>query len=218
MSEDRAKKIFLAGLAAHGNNEIFEKYNKHVSKNKAEVVEIVNTGLEIVEMQLAEPEVVSYYTSPNNPVKGLSPLGQMKVRTWYDPGAAQDDLTEEEEKEIEGKGKPIATYTIWVEDAVMSKLFVGMKIVGDLRRLSFGPWFLDSITQVHCSFYAILPNELMLGWREHKYLPPRGKREEGEDHGEIINNPYAEDGQAGVEEGVEEGPEYQLGEDINVEV
>lgn len=218
MSEDRAKRVFLAGLAAQGDDEVFEKYNKHVSKDKAQVEESIDTGLEIVEMQFADQEVLNYYASPDNPVKGLSALGRMKLQTWYDPGAATDDLTEEEEKELEGTEKPVTTYNIWVEDDVMSKLFVGMKLVGNLRRLSFGPWFLDSITQVHCSFYDILPNELMLGWREHKYLPPRPKRVVGEDHGEIIDNPYGADGQGSLADGEEPGAEYEQGEDINVEV
>lgn len=217
MSEDRAGKVFLAGLAAQGDNEVFEKYNKYVLKDKAKVVENIVTGLEVVEIEPADQEVLKYYASPDNPVKGLAPLGRMKLQTWYDPGAAPDDLTEEEEKELEGKQKPITTYHIWVEDEVMSKLFVGMKLVGNLRRLSFGPWYLDSITQVHCSFYDILPNELMLGWREHKYLPPREKKEVGEDHGEIINNPYAQDPQGMLEEGEEAGKEYEQGEDIIIE-
>jgi len=217
MSEDRAKKVFLAGLAAQGDNEVFEKYNKYVLKDKAKVVENIVTGLEVVEIEPADQEVLKYYASPDNPVKGLAPLGRMKLQTWYDPGAAPDDLTEEEEKELEGKQKPITTYHIWVEDEVMSKLFVGMKLVGNLRRLSFGPWYLDSITQVHCSFYDILPNELMLGWRAHKYLPPREKKEVCEDHGEIINNPYAQDPQGMLEEGEEAGKEYEQGEDIIIE-
>ena len=217
MSEDRAKKVFLAGLAAQGDDEVFNKYNQHVAKNKAKMVESIHTGLEVVEIEMADQEVLKYYASPNNPVKGLAPLGRMKLKTWYDPGAARDDLTEEEEKELEGKEKPINRYTIWLEDEVMSKLFVGMKLVGNLCKLSFGPWFLDSITQAHCSFYDILPNDLMLGWREHKYLPPRGKKEEDGDHGEIINNPYAGGRQGMLDEG-EAGPEYELGEDITIDI
>jgi len=42
---------------------------------------------------------------------------------------------------------------------------------------------------VFCSFYTMLPNELMLGWREHKYLPPRTTMKDGREI-MIVDNPY----------------------------
>ena len=206
---DRARKIFLAGLAAQGNSDVFQTYNKHVSENKACVEEVLNTGLEIVELERADNEILKFYHAKDNPVKGCTPLGKVKVKTWYEPDTQPDDLTEEEEQERQPE--PIHTYQLWLEDDIMAKLFVGMKLSGTLRKLSFGPYFLDSVHGIHCSFYSVLPNELMLGWREHVYLPPRPKQTDGaEDH-------ESEEVRA-LEEDDVNGANYVEGEDIHAEV
>ncbi|MCJ1401971.1 hypothetical protein MMC11_005188 [Xylographa trunciseda] len=218
MSEDQARRIFLAGLAAHGNNEVYEKYTKHVTKKKARIVEDAATGLEIVEMECANPEILSYYNSKENPVKGLLPLGILRVKSWNNPEDPPEDLTEEEELELASKPKETKTYTFWVEDHVMSKLFVGMKFTAHVYKLSFGVWFFDTVLGAYCSFYQVLPNEKMLGWREHKYLPPREvnrppelqlvTREEGTEEEEA---PQTLSGEG------EAGEHYEQGEDIIVE-
>ena len=221
MSEDQARRIFLAGLAAHGDNEVFEKYNKHVLNRKARIVEDMATNLEIVEMECANPEILTYYNSKDNPVKGLLPLGIMKVKSWENPEDPPEDLTEEEELELAAKPKETKNYTFWVEDDVMSKLFVGMKFTAHMYKLSFGVWFFDTILGAYCSFYQVLPNEKMLGWREHKYLPPRAvnqppklqvvTRPEGttEEEEEEASKATSAEGAAG------EG--YEQGEDIVIE-
>ena len=50
-----------------------------------------------------------------------------------------------------------------------------MKLQVTVKELSFGIYFFDAITGVHCSFFTILPNELMLGWKEieKEWLLPR---------------------------------------------
>ncbi|MCJ1318946.1 hypothetical protein MMC15_004278 [Xylographa vitiligo] len=218
MSEDQARRIFLAGLAAHGDNEVYAKYNKHVTKKKARIVEHIATNLEIVEMECANPEILSYYNSKDNPVKGLLPLGILRVKTWKNLEDPPEDLTEEEELERAGKPQEIKTYTFWVEDHVMSKLFVGMKLTAHVYKLSFGVWFLDTVLGAYCSFYRVLPNEKMLGWKEHKYLPPRAvnrppdlqivtRQEETE--AEEVPKALSGEGEA--------GGEYEQGEDIIVE-
>ena len=218
MSEDQARRIFLAGLAAHGDNEVFRKYNKYVTKKRARIVENISTDLEIVGMECANPEILSYYNSKDNPVKGLLPLGILRVKTWKNPEDPPEDLTEEEELERAGKPQEIKSYTFWVEDHVMSKLFVGMKFTARVYKLSFGVWFLDTVLAAYCSFYRVLPNEKMLGWKEHKYLPPRAAhrppdlqivtRQEDADAEET---PITLSGEGEV------GAEYEQGEDIIVE-
>ena len=188
---------------------MFQKYNKHVSEKKAGVVEMLNTGLEILDLECADDEVLKYYNAEDNPVKGCSPLGKMKVKTWHVPDTQTEDLTEEEEQA--NQSEPIHTYELWLEDDIMAKLFVGMKFSGTLRKLSFGPYFLDDIQGIHCSFYSVLPNELMLGWREHVYLPPRPKIIDGAEENE------AEESRALEEDGVK-GTEYEPEEDIDIEV
>lgn len=216
MSEQQARKIFLAGLAAQGDEEVFQKYNKHVSKNKARALEMVETGLEIVEMEYANEEVQRYYGAKENPVKGLSPLGRMKVKAWKSSDDPPEDLTEEEEQELADAKTPerLQTYTLWMEDHIMSKLFVGMKLEGKIYKLSFGVWFLDIATATYCSFFDVLPNEKILGWREHKYLP---RREVQQRPNLVLTTDPEDEITDGLPALTRDAEEYKQGEEIVVE-
>ncbi|MCJ1477684.1 hypothetical protein MMC13_006357 [Lambiella insularis] len=214
MSIEQARKIFLAGLAAQGDDEVFRKYNKHVSKNKAHALEKVETGLEVIEIEYADEEIRKYYAAADNPAKGLSPLGTMKVKTWKNTDDAPEDLTEEEEQELaDGNNSQGQIYTLWIEDNVLSKLFVGMKLEAKIYKLSFGIWFLDLVTGAFCSFFDVLPNEKMIGWREHKYLP----RREVQKRPDLVLTTHPEDEGADEPRALpQDAEDYEQGEDIVV--
>ena len=194
MSPEKARKVFKFGLAAHGNEELVKEFNYHVSSHQVRVVEVIETGLEITELIPGDKDVQELYAN----FPGLHPIGKLKGKTWFLPAPRQDDLTEEEE--ANPPLKEIKEYTLWVEDKVLVKCFVGMKLEAVIRKLSFGVYYLDNILGIFCSFYDVLPNEFMLGWREHVYLEPRAtngahpehtKLEGGDKLKEIGGNPAA---------------------------
>ena len=215
MSVDEARRVFLAGLAAMAETEVLAKYQKHVKKSKTRVTEVVKGSWEVTDLESPNPEVLKYYASNEGPVKGLQPLGRMRVQTWVNPNNAPDDLTEEEELELLKTPKETKTYWLWVEDDLLAKMFVGMKLSAHIRKLSFGVYYFDTVTQVYCSFYQLLPNEQMLGWREHKYLPPRGRMERAEDQVFVVPGEEAKEleiaraNQANIGDGAEEIVEAQ---------
>ena len=167
MSPEKARKVFKFGLAAHGDDETVKEYTYHVSSHQVRVVEVINTGLEITELIPGDKDVQELYAN----FPGLNPIGKLKGKTWYRPAPREEDLTEEEE--ANPPPKQIKEYTLWVEDKVLAKCFVGMKLEVVIRKLSFGVYYLDNVPAIYCSFYDVLPNEFMLGWREHVYLEPR---------------------------------------------
>ena len=187
MSPDRARKVFKFGLAAHGDDELVNRYNKQVADKSVRVEDVFETGLEITALVPANEEILSLYAH----FPGLSPLGLLYAKTWYPPLPPVEDLTLEEENSLP---PPVfREHVLWVEDTILEKCFVGMRFETTIRKLSFGVHYFDTVTGLFCSFYEILPNELMLGWREHVYLEPREKKggqgsgEEGEQVGEDGN-------------------------------
>ena len=182
MSPDTARKVLKAGLAAQGTDEIIQAFKSQTSRKEARVVTTTSTGFEVLELIFADQDVLALYEK----VPGRKPLGKMKVQTWYNPALPSEDLTEEEE--AVGVSKPAKQYELWLEDEVLEHCFVGMKFVAVIRELSFGVTYFDTVTGIYCSFYDVLPNERMIGWREHVYLPPREKIRQGDEAEEHGNN------------------------------
>ena len=170
MSQERARQIFKLGLAAYGDDAMFNLYNEQVIDKEVEIEEVIQTGLEVTSVNTADDQVREYYGKFPN----FKTLGFIKAKTWEVPGLGNEDLTEEEEVRAKEK-KQTYCYEFWVEDDLVNRMFVGLKFWTTVRKISFGVTYFDTINSVHCSFYRVLPNELVLGWREHKYLPPREK-------------------------------------------
>lgn len=179
MSQEKARKVFKFGLAAHGDDAIVKEYNYLVSSHQVRIVEVIETGLEITELIPGDKDIQEPYAN----FPGLNPIGKLKGKTWYLPAPRQDDLTEEEE--ANPPAKEIKEYTLWVEDKALAKCFVGMKLEVVIRKLNFGVYYMDNVLGIYCSFYDILPNEFMLGWREHVYLGPRATNGVQPGHNEL---------------------------------
>lgn len=171
MTEEEAAKILQGGLAAQGTDRCCELYNEHVKNERICILRTFETFLEITNIELSDEEVRELYKQPE--LEGALPVGKLKVRTWLVPSPQPEDLTEDEVEEIKEHGPRIHEYELWMEDKVLEKLSIGMKLQCQLYELSFGIWFVESISALLCSFYERVPNEDMIGWREHKFLPQR---------------------------------------------
>ena len=183
ISYQMAQRVFRTGLIARASEESLRLFKKQDDANKIKIMSEIETGLEVTELIPAEEEVLEFYQSPHG--KDLKPLGRLRAKTWYYPGAADEDLTDEEEK-AGSAVKDIKEYELWVEDHVLDKCFVGMKFITVIKELSFGVRYFDALLGVYCSFYDVLPNEEFIGWREPEktWLAPRENVEAEEADGE----------------------------------
>ena len=173
MSPQLARQTFKVGLMANASTEMFERYKSQSEGSSIGITSAHDTGLEVTELILANREALKLYD--HAAAKGLRALGKMKARTWFHPGDPDDDLTEEEEQ-AGAVMREVKEYEFWVEDELLQRCFVGMKLETTVRHLSFGLDFFDNIAGAHCSFYTMLPNEAMIGWREPgPRLAPRPK-------------------------------------------
>lgn len=174
MSPDVARNIFKVGLTARATNDVFERYKSQATSGSIALTSTVDTCLEVTELILADRNALKIYD--HQAAKGLKALGTMKARTWYGPHAEEEDLTEEEEAAAAIGPRETKEYEFWIEDELNQRCFVGMKLETTIHHLSFGVDFFDNIAASYCSFYTVLPNEVMIGWREPgPRLPMREK-------------------------------------------
>ena len=182
ISPDHARKVFKYAMAAAADDDTHEIYRSQLEEKSTKVASVdENAGFEVTEIIFPTQDILDFYAQPE--AAGLKPVGRLIAKTWNVPTAAEEDLTEEEEAELAAKTPEIKHYEFWVEADILALCVVGMKVEATITKLSFGVSYFDAFFGVHCSFYQLLPNELMAGWRtpEKEWLPMR-KRSPGADN------------------------------------
>lgn len=180
ISPQHARKVFKYALAVNADDGTLRTYSKQLEEKATNIVSVnENIGFEVTEIIFATQDIIDFYAQTE--CADLKPIGKMKAKTWIIPTSADDDLTEEEETALAAKVPETKYYEFWVEDEILSRCVVGMKLEATVTELSFGLSYFDALSGVHCSFYQLLPNELMAGWRapEKEWLPMR--KEAGRD-------------------------------------
>ena len=181
ISPEHARKVFKYALAANADDNTHKTYRQQLKEKATKIASVnENTGFEVTEILFPTQEILDFYAQPE--AAGLKPVGKMRAKTWIVPTAADEDLTEEEEVALAAKPPGVKHYEFWVEHDILSHCVVGMKIEATVTELSFGVSYFDALSGVHCSFYQLLPNELMAGWRapEKKWLPMKKKTQGGD--------------------------------------
>lgn len=218
MSPEIARKVFRIALAAQASDTVFEQYKAQTADRSIRVTSILQLTLQVTETIPAGQEARKIYKRPE--AAGLRPVGKLKTVVWPNPLEWDEDLTVEEEAEKAATAAGAASeapaeFEFWVEDELLRHLFVGMKFETQVHRTSFGFDYFDVVTAVWCSFFTLLPNEQMIGWREPgPKLPMREKPvedaqqvEQGEDGGEgenVVDEETVKEEEAVNEETVKE--------------
>jgi hypothetical protein len=156
MSDERARKIVHAGLAAMGTLEQCQQ-----AKAKGlRVVREENIGFEVTEILRADEETREFFRCgfPGD----IKCLGKLRGRRWVNPA-----WLEEDESEDEGDRPPkcLDEYEFWVEEDTLDQLIVGMKLELATRHLNCDVIYFDTIFDVHCSFFTYLENERMSSYK-----------------------------------------------------
>ena len=206
ISWDRARNVFKIGIAANASDEMFSIYRQQLSEKKCRVVSTEETGFEITEIVHADEKALSLYAQPEH--AGLRTLGKLRAKTWFSPDPPEDDLTVEEEAYLKLNPPEIKHYEFWVEQEILEKCAVGTKIITTIRETSFGLTYFDAIGGINCSFYQMIPNELMEDWREiekewlpMKYNKHTATKKSDQDQGGSIEDTEGQD-TAGQQNGI----------------
>ncbi|KAH0569272.1 hypothetical protein GP486_000028 [Trichoglossum hirsutum] len=156
MSDERAKKIVNAGLAAMGSPEQFQQ----AKEGGLRVVKEENIGLEVTEILRPDEETREFYKCTL--LGDLKCLGKLKGRRWVNPAWLEEDESEDEE---ERPTECLDEYEFWVEEDALEHLIVGMKLELVVRLLNCGVTYFDTVFDVHCSFFTYLENERMSSYK-----------------------------------------------------
>ncbi len=176
ISPHHARKVFKYALAVNADDDTLKTYEKQLKEKATKATSVHEyTGFEVTEIIFATQETLNFYAQRE--CADLKPIGKMRAKSWIVPTAASEDLTEEEAAALAAKTPETKHYEFWVEDEILSHCVVGMKVEATVTELSFGVSYFDALSGVHCSFYQLLPNELMVGWREpeKEWLPMKKK-------------------------------------------
>lgn len=200
LSPEAARKTFKFALTAQASNEMIEKYQSQTRDRSIGVTSVVDANLEVTELIPPSEAGLALYKSKAG--DDLQPVGKLRAKSWFNPLAYPDDLTvEEEAAAAAGETGTTEHYEFWVEEELLRHCFVGMKLETKVHRTSFGVDYLDTVTGVRCSFFRLLPNEQVIGWRDPgPRLPMREKP--GEEGGFRLEEGVGEDEGEGEEGGV----------------
>lgn len=169
MSPENARKVFKIALVAYASEEIWEKYNAQSKEQSIRVTEEFDASFEVTELIPPSNEVLNIYKA--EAATGTKPVGKIRAKTWFNPNDYEKDLTEEEEEaELAARAikesDPKNDYEFWIDEDLLSCLHVGTKMTTKVHRTSFGVDYFDLVQATYCSFYTLLPNEEIMGWRD----------------------------------------------------
>ena len=185
ISPHHARRVFKYAFAANADDDTHQTYRQQLKENATKITSVQeNAGFEVTEILFPSQDILDFYAQPE--AAGLKPVGKLRAKTWIIPTAAEEDLTEDEEAALATKPQEIQHYEFWIEKDILSHCVVGMKLEATVTELSFGVSYFDAISGVHCSFYQLLPNDLMADWRtpEKEWLPMR-KKTQGDESGDV---------------------------------
>ena len=182
-TDDQARQIVKFAVACAGSEEQYQLWYEKAMTNELKVTKVrKEIGLEVAEIILPDDETRDFYRQRT---KDFRPVGKIRTKGWKNPSAPPDDLTPEDqalrkEKMAEEKSVIEATrefrtakedeYEFFIEEAILQRLFVGMKFEATVRTLNCGICFIDEIFNVYLSFDTFLPNDRLYGYKEPRYL------------------------------------------------
>lgn len=162
MEDQEAQCVVKTAISVMDN----EKMPKAAAAETLHVVKVEELALEIVEVVRADPKVIDAYAHSKDykgKEGGMKPLGKLRLKHIDNPDPSNEDCSED------GMDEPInynAVEEFWLEDSILEHCIVGVKMLAKVWELNTGAKYFDQISGICCSFYTVLPQERMQGWRE----------------------------------------------------
>ena len=165
MPDDTARKVVKFAIAGAGTYEQALHFRDLANKNKLKAKCVEENGFEVISIIPPTDDVKGFY---HEHAKDLKPVGKIQVRPWRNPGYGEEDLPPGEiASYLKNEG---SKYDFFIEEGYLDCFFEGMKFEARIWELNCGIYFFDKVLGVFCSFYTVLPNESMLGWKKPRDL------------------------------------------------
>ena len=169
---NKFKSIIGIGIAGHVNEELLSSIKsrfdrKIIDGTCLKCVEESQVALEVAEIILSEAT-----TGEKRVEESLSTsnqFGKLICRDWNMPTFETYDVPSSMKTEQQRFRK--LQYEFLVDNKILEECFVGMKMEVTVRKLEEGGLeYLDSVQAIYCSFYTLLPNDLMMHWKEPEWV------------------------------------------------
>ncbi|KAK2792767.1 hypothetical protein FQN52_002829 [Onygenales sp. PD_12] len=200
MSDNIARKVSKFAIAGAGSYEQAVRFRDLANKNELKATCIDPNGFEVVAITPPDADVRDFYKEH---APDLQPVGKLRAKRWCNPRTPKEDLPPSKANKEMGLVKTCQSsfeYEFFVEESVLNFCFVGMKVDTEIWELNCGLHYFDKVLAVYCSFYTVLLNESMIGWKEPRDLRGDDVVWEGSGGGE-----NHEGGAGGQSEGEGEG-------------
>ncbi|EDN02996.1 predicted protein [Histoplasma mississippiense (nom. inval.)] len=127
------------------------------------------TGFEVIAITPVNNDVRGFYKQY---APDLQPVGKLRAKPWRNPGLPAEDLPPNQNHGAYHSPPfpAIDEYEFFVEQSMLKFCFAGMKVETSVWELNCGFQYFDNVMAVYCSFYTILLNENMIGWKEPRDL------------------------------------------------
>jgi hypothetical protein len=174
MNHEIAHKVFKFALACSGTDEQASNYTKLAEAGalQAERVEDID-GFMVTEVTMPETELRDFY---DKYAPDLRVVGRLRGKAYRDPCGPPIDLAPGETL-----GDEQTEFEFLVEEDLLRFCYPGMKVITAVWELNCGVYYFDQIMSAYCSFYTVLVNDLMIGWKQ-----PRDKGDDDDDDEKIV--------------------------------
>ncbi|KAI5294332.1 hypothetical protein KEM52_004238 [Ascosphaera acerosa] len=179
---DAARKIVMYAIAGAGTEEQALLFREKATENSVEAVKLEDVAaFEVVDIVQPDEEVKAFYAES---APDLQIVGKVKARVWEDPAEPPEDCEQPTglgdsndggavDYGVPGGGQGINNawdydFEFLVDEGLLRFVFRGMKLRADVWELEGcgGLYYFDKVVGIYCSFYTVLNNGLMNGWKE----------------------------------------------------
>lgn len=166
LTKAEAERVFKTAIAFTGTHEHFEK----VMGVPAHVVGKEERSMEVIEIVLPSQRTKTMYAGAKDllgDIGKILPVGLLRAKNWVNPADNEADVSDDEEDTTSSADSIIET--LWFEENILQKCFVGMKFHAYVIELSIGIKYVDQVLGIRPSFFTYLPIERLANYQEPTY-------------------------------------------------
>lgn len=167
MPEDTARKVAKFGIVGSGTLEQASLFRLLADSNQLKSTCLDLNGLEVTSVSAPDPDVRDFYHSY---ASDLQPLGKIRARPWQNPKYVDYDDEDGLVNNTQYDSAKATEYEFFLEESILKHCFVGMKLEASVWEINCGIYYIDNVLAALCSFYTVLPNESMIGWKKPRDL------------------------------------------------
>ncbi|OAX78554.1 hypothetical protein ACJ72_07136 [Emergomyces africanus] len=169
MPDSVARKVVKFAIAGAGSYEQAVRFRNKAGDTSLKAICVDENGFEVIAITPVDNDVRDFY---KHYAPDLQPVGKLRAIPWRNPGLPEEDLPPSQVGGAYTFSPPSATseYEFFVDENILKFCFVGMKVDTSIWELNCGLHYFDNVMAVYCSFYTVLLNESMIGWKQPRDL------------------------------------------------